>query len=71
MTKTHATAFRQLPFMGVIRVNNEAMKVGYKMGDPAWSNLGQGQPEVGDTRGASSAVRPPDHRPGRPRLRAR
>lgn len=49
---TAAPAFRQLPFMGVIRVNNEAMKVGYKMGDPAWSNLGQGQPEVGDIDGA-------------------
>jgi aspartate/methionine/tyrosine aminotransferase len=47
-----ADAFRQLPFMGVIRVNNEAMKVGYKMGDPAWCNLGQGQPEVGELSGA-------------------
>lgn len=41
------TAFRDLPFMGVIRVNNEAMKVGWKMGDPNWTNLGQGQPEIG------------------------
>ncbi|MCZ6835616.1 MAG: pyridoxal phosphate-dependent aminotransferase [Planctomycetota bacterium] len=41
-------AFRQLPFMGVIRVNEAAFKVGYSMGDPNWSNLGQGQPEVGD-----------------------
>lgn len=46
------TAFRQLPFMGVIRVNNEAMKIGYRMGDPSWSNLGQGQPEVGAIEGA-------------------
>lgn len=38
--------------MGVIRVNNEAMKVGYRMGDPSWSNLGQGQPEVGAIDGA-------------------
>ncbi len=45
-------AFRQLPFMGVIRVNNEAAKVGYRMGDPAWENLGQGQPEVGELEGA-------------------
>ncbi len=44
--------FRDLPFMGVIRVNNEAAKVGYRMGDPAWSNLGQGQPEVGEIPGA-------------------
>lgn len=46
------TPFRDLPFMGVIRVNNEAAKVGYRMGDPAWSNLGQGQPEVGELDGA-------------------
>lgn len=39
--------FRDLPFMGVIHVNNEAMKAGWRMGDPSWSNLGQGQPEVG------------------------
>jgi aspartate/methionine/tyrosine aminotransferase len=38
--------------MGVIRVNNEASKVGYRMGDPAWCNLGQGQPEVGELSGA-------------------
>ncbi len=44
--------FRDLPFMGVIHVNNEAAKVGYKMGDPAWSNLGQGQPEIGELEGA-------------------
>ena len=30
--------FRSLPFMGVIRVNNEAMKVGWKMGAPDWTN---------------------------------
>lgn len=45
-------SFRDLPFMGVIRVNNEAAKVGYKMGDPSWTNLGQGQPEVGEIPGA-------------------
>jgi aspartate/methionine/tyrosine aminotransferase len=59
-------AFRQLPFMGVIRVNNEAAKVGYRMGDPAWTNLGQGQPEVGDLPGAparfaSLTIDPADH----------
>ncbi len=41
------SAFRDLPFMGVIRVNNEAMKVGWTMGDLNWTNLGQGQPEIG------------------------
>ena len=52
MTEDTRTAFRELPFMGVIRVNNEAAKVGYRMGDPGWSNLGQGQPEVGELAGA-------------------
>jgi aspartate/methionine/tyrosine aminotransferase len=56
MTDRVRTAFKELPFMGVIRVNNEAMKVGYKMGDPSWSNLGQGQPEVGDIEGAPARI---------------
>ena len=37
-------AFRHLPFMGVIRVNVQGMEVGFRMGDPDWINLGQGQP---------------------------
>lgn len=62
MTRT----FRPLPFMGVIHVNNEAMRAGWKMGDPAWSNLGQGQPEVGELEGApprlnSMPIEPADH----------
>lgn len=61
-----AAAFRPMPFMGVIRVNNEAMKVGYRMGDPAWANLGQGQPEVGEIEGAPARfnqinMQPSDH----------
>lgn len=51
-TPSAAPVFRDLPFMGVIRVNNEAAKVGYKMGDPSWTNLGQGQPEVGEIEDA-------------------
>ncbi len=62
----HGNVFRALPFMGVIRVNNEAAKVGYRMGDPAWSNLGQGQPEVGEIPGAPARfdrieIDPSDH----------
>ena len=45
-------AFRHLPFMGVIRVNVQAMEFGFRMGDPDWINLGQGQPEVGELEGA-------------------
>jgi aspartate/methionine/tyrosine aminotransferase len=53
--------------MGVIRVNVEAMaNHGYRMGDPNWSNLGQGQPEVGIIEGApprigSLEILPEDH----------
>jgi hypothetical protein len=52
MPEMHPAVFRDLPFMGVIHVNNQAMKAGWRMGDPAWSNLGQGQPEVGEMPGA-------------------
>lgn len=52
--------------MGVIRVNNAAMRAGWRMGDPAWTNLGQGQPEVGEMAGAPPrisevALDPGDH----------
>lgn len=50
--------------MGVIHVNNEAMKAGWRMGDPEWSNLGQGQPEVGEMRGAPPRISRLDIDPG-------
>lgn len=58
--------FRKIPFMGVIHVNVEAMKLGFRMGDSSWSNLGQGQPEVGEIPGAPPRIdeivfRPEDH----------
>ena len=61
-----ATAFREVPFMGVIRVVVEAMKLGYRADDPDWSNLGQGQPEVGPLPGApprydTIKIQPLDH----------
>ena len=46
-TETNLGAFRDVPFMGVIFVVHEAMKRGFVNGHPDWSNLGQGQPEVG------------------------
>lgn len=45
-------AFRPVPRTGVIYVNNEAAARGYRRGDPAWANLGQGQPEAGALPGA-------------------
>lgn len=41
-------AFRQVPKTGVIFVMTEAAEAGYDPTDPAWTNFGQGQPEIGD-----------------------
>jgi hypothetical protein len=48
-------AFRPIPYMGVIWVVAEAMKLGFRNGHPDWCNLGQGQPEV-DVRGNHKAL---------------
>jgi aspartate/methionine/tyrosine aminotransferase len=52
--------------MGVIYVVAEAMKLGFRNGDPDWCNLGQGQPEVGPMDGAPERwstveLEPQDH----------
>lgn len=54
--KTRNSALRDVPYMGVIWVVAEAMKLGFYNGNPEWSNLGQGQPEVGDMEGAPSRI---------------
>jgi aspartate/methionine/tyrosine aminotransferase len=41
------TGFRSVPKTGVIYVMAEAHKKGYRSFAPQWSNLGQGQPEIG------------------------
>ena len=46
------SAFRDVPRTGVIYVMNEAARAGYRAGDVAWTNIGQGQPEVGPIEGA-------------------
>jgi aspartate/methionine/tyrosine aminotransferase len=51
-----ATAFRSVPRTGVIFVTTEAQKRGFRTGDPAWCNLGQGQPETGPLPGAPDRV---------------
>ncbi len=56
--------------MGVIFVVDEAHKRGFWNGHPDWSNLGQGQPEVGPCEGAPPRIeevriRPEDHAYGR------
>ncbi len=63
-------ALRDVPYMGVIFVVDEAHKRGFWNGHPDWSNLGQGQPEVGPLAGApdrlgSIALEAADHAYGR------
>jgi N-succinyldiaminopimelate aminotransferase len=41
-----------VPRTGVIFVNNEAARRGFRQSDPSWCNLGQGQPETGELPGA-------------------
>lgn len=50
-------ALRHVPYMGVIYVVSEAMKLGFYNGHPDWCNLGQGQPEVGELEGAPRRIR--------------
>ena len=59
-------AFRPIPYMGVIWVVAEAMKLGFRNGHPDWCHLGQGQPEVGEMEGAPPrpaeiGMEPSDH----------
>jgi aspartate/methionine/tyrosine aminotransferase len=50
--------------MGVIFVVAEAVKLGFENGHPDWSNLGQGQPEVGPMEGAPPRIARVDLEPG-------
>ena len=47
---------REVPYMGVIFVVAEAVKLGYHGDHPDWCNLGQGMPEVGPLPGAPPRV---------------
>ena len=40
---------RFVPYMGVIWTIHEASQLGFYNGHPEWCNVGQGQPEVGET----------------------
>ena len=63
-TNTPRGAFREVPYMGVIFVVAEAMKRGFFNGHPEWSNLGQGQPEVGPMEGAPARIDTVELAPG-------
>jgi hypothetical protein len=56
MTNAAAGVFRDIPYMGVIRVVADASKLGFRNGHPDWANLGQGQPEVGPLPGAPERI---------------
>ncbi|MBL4577749.1 MAG: pyridoxal phosphate-dependent aminotransferase, partial [Flavobacteriales bacterium] len=56
--------FREVPYMGVIWVVAEAMKLGFYNGHPDWANLGQGQPEVGEMDGAPPRLNQINLEPG-------
>ncbi len=49
-------AFRTVPRTGVIFVTAEAQKRGFTPQDPAWCNLGQGQPDTAELPGAPPRV---------------
>jgi aspartate/methionine/tyrosine aminotransferase len=50
------SAFRPVPRTGVIYVTTEAQRKGFRNGDPAWCNLGQGMPESGPLADAPPRV---------------
>jgi N-succinyldiaminopimelate aminotransferase len=56
MSADGMSAFRTVPRTGVIYVTTEAQRRGFRAGDPAWCNLGQGQPETGPLPGAPARV---------------
>ena len=62
MSDEHS-AFRPVPRTGVIYVTSEAQKRGFSPTDPAWCNLGQGQPETGELPGAPARILHVDVRP--------
>jgi N-succinyldiaminopimelate aminotransferase len=54
--ESYLSSFRAVPRTGVIFVTTEAAKLGFRSGDPAWCNLGQGQPETGPLPGAPERI---------------
>jgi aspartate/methionine/tyrosine aminotransferase len=66
VAKKQPPIFREVPYMGVIYVVAEAVKLGFRNGHPDWCNLGQGQPEIGPIPGSPTrlswiTLEPHDH----------
>ena len=51
------SAFRKVNDLGVVWVTDEATKLGYYNGNPDWINLGQGEPETGEMKGAPPRIK--------------
>ena len=49
--------FKEVKDIGVIWVMDEAVKLGFYNCNPDWVNLGQGEPEVGEMRGAPARIK--------------
>jgi len=49
--------FKITPNMGIIWAMDEAIKLGFSNGNKEWSNLGQGQPEYGELKGAPPRIK--------------
>lgn len=58
------SAFQEIEDIGVIWVIEEATKLGFFNGNPDWANLGQGEPEVGEMKGAPPRVKHFEIEPG-------
>ena len=51
------SAFNEINDIGVVWVIDEAIKLGFYNGNPEWANLGQGEPEVGEMKGAPERIK--------------
>ena len=56
LQKSQST-FKEIKDIGVIWVMDEAIKLGFYNCNPEWANLGQGEPEVGEMRGAPPRIK--------------
>lgn len=56
-TSKPKSVFMDMRDIGVIWVMDEAIKLGFEHGNSEWANLGQGEPEVGEMKGAPARIK--------------
>jgi hypothetical protein len=49
--------FNEINDMGLTQVMDEAAKLGFYTGNPEWTNLGQGEPEIGKLAGGAERIK--------------